>query len=322
MKTNMKQIAMVLCVSGLMLGCGMDGAARGGASAERVTRIGTDVRRGPVAKRIVWVGVDGFGAQWIPWEKMPNLTKLRENGLYAVGRDSFPTSSGINWATAMFGTVVEIHGYRNWNSEKPDVPAFEVTDRGIPPCIFHEIKRQDPSAYTASLYNWDGIGFVHATNEVDYVKYFADGSLEQRDDDALAACLEQLKSHQPKLSFLYQHLPDCYGHKNGWGSPEFTNACVHVDGNLGKLMKGLEDLGLRDDTVILLVADHGGEGTKHGMAQLNCFEIPFLVSGPAVKEGFRLREPVLLADTAPTIADLLGYTVPETWRGRPAVVSK
>ena len=195
-----------------------------------------------MAKRIVWVGVDGFGAQWIPWDVMPNLTKLKGEGLFAVGRDCFPTSSGINWATAMFGTVVEIHGYRNWNSKKPDVPAFEVTDRGIPPCIFHEIKRQDPSAYTVSVYNWDGIGFVHATNEIDYVRYFSEGSLERRDDDALAACLEQLKEHQSKLTFLYQHLPDCYGHKSGWGSPEFTNACIHVDQNLGKLVKGLEVL--------------------------------------------------------------------------------
>ena len=272
------------------------------------------------AKRIVLVGVDGMGARWIPWDVMPNLSKLRAEGHYAVGRDNYPTSSGINWATAMFGTVVEIHGYRNWNSRKPDVPAFEVTEQGIPPCIFHEIRRQDPSAYTASLYNWDGIGFVHATNEVSYVRYFSEGSLEQRDDDALADCLAQLKKHQPKLTYLYQHLPDCYGHGAGWGSPEFTNACVNVDKNIGLLVKGLEECGLMSDTAIVVVADHGGLGKKHGMDILECFEIPFLVSGPCVRNGWRLREPVLLADTAPTIASLLGYAVPETWRGRPALV--
>ena len=301
--------------------CAAIAAAAGCASESACPQSGgCAAKSAPLAKHVVLVGVDGFGARWIPWDKMPNFRKLCDDGLYAKGRDSFPTSSGINWATCMFGTVVEIHGYRNWNSKKPDVPAFEVTEKGIPPCIFHEIKRQDPSAYTASLYNWDGIGFVHATNEVDYVRYFAEGSLEQRDDDALAAGLEQLKSHQPKLTFIYQHLPDCYGHKCGWGSPEYTNACVHVDGNIGRLVKGIKDLGLEDDTLILLVADHGGEGKKHGMANLECFEIPFVVSGPALKgKGMRLREPVLLADAAPTIADLLGYQVPETWRGRPAV---
>ena len=274
-------------------------------------------------KHVVLVGVDGFGAQWIPWDKMPNLSRLRAEGHYAVGRDNYPTSSGINWATVMFGTIVEIHGYRNWNSKCPDVPAFEVTDKGIPPCIFHEIKKQEPAAYTVSLYNWDGIGFVHATNEVDFVKYYPQGTLEERDDAVIDEGLAQLKAHAPKLSFLYQHLPDCYGHKCGWGSPEFTNACMHVDQNIGRLVKGLEDMGLRDSTAIILVADHGGLGRKHGMDNLECFEIPFLVNCPALKkDAFRLREPVILADTAPTIADLLGYRVPETWRGRPALVAR
>ena len=278
----------------------------------------------PLVQQVVLVGVDGMGARWIPWEKMPNLSKLRAEGYYAVARNSYPTSSGFNWATAMFGTVVEIHGYRNWNSKKPDVaaPQIVLTDKGIPSCVFHEIKKQDPSAYTVSLYNWDGIGFVHATNEVDYVKYFPTGSLEERDDAVINEGLAQLKAHKTKLSFLYQHLPDCYGHKCGWGTPEFTNACIHVDQNVGKLVKGLEEMGLRDSTAIILVADHGGLGKKHGMDNIDCFDVPFLVNGPAVNGKFRLREPVLLADTAPTIADLLGFCVPEIWRGRPALVEK
>ena len=308
----MKKILFVLALAALGCNCLADCSMKY-CTAENVPRV----------KRVVLVGVDGFGAQWIPWNKMPNLTKLRADGLYAVGRNSFPTSSGINWCTCMNGTVVEVHGYREWNSKAPDVPPPPAAlDNGKLPCIFHEIKKQDPAAYTVSLYNWDGIGFVHNTNEVDYVKYFAAGSLEQRDDDTMATALKLLKEKQPKFTYVYQHLPDCYGHKCGWGTPEFTNACVNVDKNLGKLVKCLEETGLRDDTLILLVADHGGQGKKHGMALANCFDIPFLVSGPAVKEGFRLREPVLLADAAPTILAALGYKVPEVWRGRPAVTRK
>ena len=301
-----------IAVAASVCGCACNGPCNGpcdGASA-------------PVVERVVLVGVDGMGARWIPWERMPNLSRLRAEGHYATGRNSYPTSSGINWATAMFGTIVEIHGYRRWNSRKPDVPAFEVTESGIPPCIFHEIRKQDPSAYTVSLYDWDGIGFVHATNEVDFVKYYHDGSLEERDNAVISEGVAQLKARKPVLSFLYLHLPDCYGHKNGWGSPEFTNACVHVDENIGTLVRGLDEAGLRDSTAVVVVADHGGQGKSHGFDNLDCFEIPFLVSGPAVRNGFRLREPVLLADIAPTVADLLGYRVPETWRGRPALVRK
>ena len=309
----MNKVFPVLVAAALVCGCVVD------KTCKKDCRCGGEM---PTVKHVVLFGVDGMGARWMPWKVMPNLSKLSAEGHYAVGRCSFPTASGINWGTTMFGTVVEIHGYRKWNSRSPDVPAFEVTDRGIPPCIFHEIKKQDPSAYTVSLYNWDGIGFVHATNEVDYVRYFGEGTLEGRDDIAVEECLAQMKAHKPKLTFLYQHLPDCYGHKSGWGSEDYTNACIHVDQNLGKLVKGLEDLGMRDDTVIILMADHGGLGRKHGMDILECFEVPFMVNGPAVNNGFRLREPVLLSDTAPTIATLLGYKVPETWRGRSAIVPR
>ena len=306
----MNKVFAVVASAALVCGCVVDKAC------DKDRRCGGEL---PTVKHVVLFGVDGMGARWMPWGVMPNLSKLSAEGHYAVGRCSFPTASGINWATTMFGTVVEIHGYRRWNSRSPDVPAFEVTDKGIPPCLFHEIKKQDPSAYNVSLYNWDGIGFVHATNEVDYVRYFGEGTLEERDDIAVDECLDQLKKHGSKLTFLYQHLPDCYGHKSGWGSEDYTNACINVDKNLGRLVKGLEDLGLRDDTVVILMADHGGLGRKHGMDVLECFEVPFMVNGPAVNRGFRLREPVLLSDTAPTIAALLGYKVPETWRGRPAL---
>ena len=134
---------------------------------------GGEAKKKPVAKHVVLIGVDGFGARWIPWDRMPNLSNLRENGLYAVGRDNFPTSSAINWATVFYGTVVEVHGYREWNSRKPDpAPPAAALDGDRLPCIFSEIRRQDPSAYTASLYTWDGVGFCHNTNTLSFVKYF------------------------------------------------------------------------------------------------------------------------------------------------------
>jgi arylsulfatase A-like enzyme len=93
---------------------------------------------------------------------------------------------------------------------------------------------------------------------------------------------------------------------------------VRVDENIGRIVEGVKKAGMWDDTVFMLVADHGGEGTKHGLANLNCFEIPFVVSGAPVK-GKRLVEPVLLADTAPTILSILGYEVPDAMRGRYAL---
>ena len=278
--------------------------------------------KAPIAKHVVLIGVDGFGSRWIPWDKMPNLKALRDGGLYASGRNSFPTSSAINWATAFYGTVVEVHGYRNWNSQKPDVPPPPAAlQDGRLPCVFSEIRRQDPSAYTASLFTWAGIGFCQNTNTISFVKqYGGEGgdSYPPRDKGVIDDGVRQL-AEKPKLILFYQGQVDSLGHKYGWGSPQFIEACVRVDEGVGRIVEGVKKAGMWDDTVFMLVADHGGDGKKHGLANLDCFEIPFLVSGAPVK-GLRLKEPVLLADTAPTILDILGYETPDRWRGRPAVI--
>ena len=279
-----------------------------------------EARKAPLAKHVVLIGVDGLGARWIPWDSMPNLKALRDGGLYAVGRDTFPTSSAINWATAFFGTVTEIHGYRNWNSTKPDVPPPESALRdGRLPCVFSEIRRQDPSAYTTSLYTWNGISYCQNTNAASFVKVFGGKAEYPMRDRGVIDEGVKLLDRKPKLALFYQGQVDSAGHKHGWGSEQFTNACVRVDENIGSIVEGIKRSGMWEDTVVMLVADHGGEGKSHGMANLNALEIPFLVSGPSVK-GMRLRGPVMLADTAPTIVDILGYRPPECWRGRPALV--
>ena len=303
----------VLLAAVALCGCVCDGSGKSAASPKE-----------PIAKHVVLIGVDGFGARWIPWDRMPNLKALRDGGLYAVGRDSFPTSSAINWATALFGTVVEVHGYRNWNSAKPDVPPPPAAlEGGRLPCVFSEVRRQDPSAYTASLYTWAGVGLCHNTNTVSFVKHFGGeggDSYPPRDKGVIDDGIAQL-ARKPKLIFFYQGQVDSLGHKYGWGSQQFTNACERVDEGIGRIVDGVKNAGMWNDTVFVLVADHGGTEKKHGLANVECFDIPFLVSGEPVR-GLRLREPVLLADMAPTIIDILGYQVPECWRGRAALTAK
>ncbi len=200
-----------------------------------------DPDRPAPARCVVLVGIDGLGSRQISWERMPNLSALRDGGLHATARCGFPTSSAINWASVFFGTTVELHGFRTWGSSKPD------------------------------------------------------------------------------FLFLYQGQVDAAGHRVGWKTPAYTNACENVDANIGTLLAALDGSGLRDRTTVLVLADHGGAGRDHGGASLDCFEVPFVLSGPGAA-GMRLREPVILADAAPTILSLLGLDVPETMRGRPAAV--
>ena len=315
----MKQMMRVAAIMAVALSSMVVDA---GASAER------SLRNAPrTVRRVVLIGVDGLGARWIPWRDMPTLSRLRDEGLYAVGRCSFPTSSGINWPSIFTGTIAELHGFRD-NSGKPEVEPWEKTENGIPPCVFSEVRRQRPGAWTASIYDWATISTLHNTNAVNHVsayrqKNWKDHAEHLALDETMADDFISTLDRDPTLVFLYQHAVDHAGHTYGWGSPEQTNACRHADAQIARVVAALEQRGMAADTAIVLTADHGGHGKKHGMALIEAFEVPFIVWSPALAKGtVRLREPVINADAAPTVLALLGLEIPESMRGRNAVAPR
>ena len=91
---------------------------------------------------VVLIGVDGLGARNIPWERMPNLARLRDKVKYTVARALFPTISGLNWASCMYGTIPDMHGFRD-ATPLPEVKPAVTTKKGRHPCIFSEIRRQE-----------------------------------------------------------------------------------------------------------------------------------------------------------------------------------
>ncbi len=80
---------------------------------------------------------------------------------------------------------------------------------------------------------------------------------------------------------------------------------------VGRLLAKLDELGLRERTLVALVSDHGEEFLEHGMVGHGdelwhtLTEVPWIVAGPGVPEGAVREEPVVLADVAPTLAGRL-----------------
>lgn len=87
-----------------------------------------------------------------------------------------------------------------------------------------------------------------------------------------------------------------------------------VDQELGRLLDRLDDMGLRDETLVALVGDHGealgehGEPTHGMLLYEGTMRVPFIVSCGAIFDGpYRVRDRVAgLVDVRPTIEDLLG----------------
>ena len=89
-----------------------------------------------------------------------------------------------------------------------------------------------------------------------------------------------------------------------------------IDDHIGRLLKHLDDLGLKDNTLVVFTADHGEMLGSHGMVSKMVFHeeavhVPLLLHMPGViKPGTVVREPVSGLDLFATILDYLGVEAP------------
>jgi arylsulfatase A-like enzyme len=93
----------------------------------------------------------------------------------------------------------------------------------------------------------------------------------------------------------------------------YDGEILFTDREVGRLISGLGDRGLEENTLIIVLSDHGEEffehgGFEHGHALYNeVIKVPLIVSLPGlVPENARLSEHVRLIDIAPTVLDFLG----------------
>ena len=96
----------------------------------------------------------------------------------------------------------------------------------------------------------------------------------------------------------------------------------YVDSHVGDLLKKLEELGVLENTVIIVSSDHGenlgelGLWSEHGTADGITSRIPMIIRWPGMKKGGSESGLHYNIDLLPTLADLLGKTSPSTWEGR------
>jgi len=102
------------------------------------------------------------------------------------------------------------------------------------------------------------------------------------------------------------------------------DACVReVDRDfVGPLLDLLDELGLRERTIVAVVSDHGEEffehgGFRHGLTLHDeVGAVALLLAGPGVPRGATLADPVSLVDVAPTLARLAGLPADALCHGR------
>ncbi len=99
-------------------------------------------------------------------------------------------------------------------------------------------------------------------------------------------------------------------------------ACVsYMDAQVGRVLAALDDLGLADDTVVMLWGDHGWKLGEHGSwCKHTNFDIdtraPLIVRAPGRQlPGHRTSALVEFVDMYPTLCDLCGIASPDHLEG-------
>lgn len=102
-----------------------------------------------------------------------------------------------------------------------------------------------------------------------------------------------------------------------------------IDDGLGQIIGALDQLGLREKTIVVFCSDHGDFMGEHGMqckggAFYDCLtRVPLILSWPGVVASGREDSMVSLIDIVPTLLRLQGLDVPRSMHGQglPPVVS-
>jgi lipoteichoic acid synthase len=104
----------------------------------------------------------------------------------------------------------------------------------------------------------------------------------------------------------------------------YRNALQYGDAALGTLVRGLEARGRRQNTLWIVLGDHGEAFGQHEGNYGHTFHlydenvrVPLLISAPGLfPRQIRSRRVVSLIDTAPTALDLVGIRPPARYQGR------
>jgi lipoteichoic acid synthase len=102
----------------------------------------------------------------------------------------------------------------------------------------------------------------------------------------------------------------------------YLNALRHGDRALGRVLEGLERLEIADETLVVVLGDHGEAHGQHGErghgSQLyeENIHIPLVLINPRLFRGGTSDAIGGLVDVAPTIMDILGLPPAATWQGR------
>jgi hypothetical protein len=163
------------------------------------------------------------------------------------------------------------------------------------------------------------IGIVRGFHE-QYLK--DDSDKKAGTEEVIDHLIEMLGRHGTGPLFYFTHLIDPHApyykrdkEKRSTPYEAYLGEVTFADSHLGRLMEAIDELGLRERTVLIVSSDHGEGFGEHGIRYHNkslyevMVHVPLLVQLPN-REAKTVDAHVSMMDIGPTILDLFGIPTP------------
>jgi hypothetical protein len=270
----------------------------------------------PKVSHVIVIGIDGMSVGGLIESETPNFDDYIKSGAHSFHvRNVMPTSSSPNWSAMLTGSGVVQTGItsNDWRYDNYKLPPVVTTENGRFPDIFYAIKKSNKSLITSSVYHWGGFANL-------YDHDFVDLDFSCSDERATAEkAAGVIMSEKPNFLFVQIDHVDGAGHKSGHMTEGYFKSIELADSLTGVIVDATKKAGIFDQTLFIIVSDHGGVGYDHGHETVQGNEVPFIMYGKMVKAGYTIPAAINLYDVAATSAYALNIAVPQVWVGRPAI---
>jgi choline-sulfatase len=151
---------------------------------------------------------------------------------------------------------------------------------------------------------------------------------ERRAGDTVDRALHWLNAQSGKPFFLWVHVYDPHApydppepFREKYKDRPYDGEIAYADRELGRLFDAIHKKSPPAKTLIAILSDHGESLGEHGEYSHGVFlydstlRIAFLLSGPGIPSGVRVKQQARTIDLMPSVLDLMGGSAPASVQG-------
>ncbi|KRP28372.1 MAG: hypothetical protein ABS28_07210 [Cryomorphaceae bacterium BACL22 MAG-120619-bin32] len=223
------------------------------------------------------------------------------------------------------------YGKKGVAFEYPDVDDYAYNDGKITKKAIDKMKmlsEQNKPFFMAVGYVSPHLPFIQPKKYWDMYNHdaiqLADNVYQPKNSPDIAI---EAQHNSAEMRKNYLDMPE-----NGPLSDELSRNLIHgyyasityMDALIGELLKSLDELGIRDNTTIVLWSDHGYFLGEHGFwckhsTFYEAVKIPLYISAPNYAKNKTTNSFTELVDIYPTLCDIAGITPPKHLQGESVV---